>query len=84
MKRLILSSVSALCIVISASANDKVVNHKDTAQLKQRIEFLEKQVASLDSHVRVLHTKLALTQPISTTPKKMVIDRRGSKQVRFE
>lgn len=83
MKRLIVTSVSALCIVISASANDKVVNHKDTAQLKQRIEYLEKQVASLDSQMKVLHTKLALTQP-TVTPKKMVIDRRGSKQVRFE
>lgn len=83
MKRLIVTSVSALCIVISASANDKEVNHKDTAQLKQRIEYLEKQVASLDSQMKVLHTKLALTQP-SATPKKMVIDRRGSKQVRFE
>jgi len=84
MKRLIVFSVSALCIVISASANDKIVNHKDTAQLKQRIEFLEKQVASLDSHVKVLHSKLALAQPTSTIPKKLVVDRRGSKQVRFE
>lgn len=84
MKRLILSSVSALCIVISASANDKVVNHKDTAQLKQRIDHLEQRIASLDSQVKVLNTKLALAQPTSTTPKKMVIDRRGSKQVRFE
>lgn len=83
MKRLILFSVSALCIVISASANDKVVNHKDTAQLKQRIEYLEKQIASLDSQMKVLNTKLTLSQP-SATPKKMVIDRRGSKQVRFE
>lgn len=84
MKRFILTSVSALCIVISASANDKVLNHKDTAQLKQRIDHLEQRIASLDSQVKVLNTKLALAQPAVATPKKMVIDRRGSKQVRFE
>jgi hypothetical protein len=82
MKRLILSSLSALCIVCGASANSKVVNHKDTTQLKQRIENLEKQLAILDSQIKVLHVKLALAQP--TTLKKMVIDRRGSKQVRYE
>lgn len=84
MKRLILSSVSALCIVFSALANNKVVNHKDTAQLKQRIDHLEQRIASLDSQVKVLNTKLTLAQYVVATPKKMVIDRRGSKQVRFE
>ncbi|MDI9365269.1 MAG: hypothetical protein QM541_09990 [Flavobacterium sp.] len=84
MKRLILSSVSVLCIVISASANEKLVNHKDTAQLKQRIEYLEKQVASLDSQMKALNTKVVSSQPTNNTPKKMVIERRGSKQVKFE
>lgn len=84
MKKFILSSISALCIVCSVSANDKVVNNVDTVVLKQRIDHLEQRVASLDSQIKVLHTKLTLSQPVNATPKKMVIDRRGSKQVRFE
>jgi hypothetical protein len=84
MKRVILFSVSTFCFVLSTKANNNVVNHEDSLLLKQRIEYLEKQVATLDSHVKMLHNKLTLALPVKSTHKKMVIDRRGSKQVRFE
>jgi uncharacterized protein YlxW (UPF0749 family) len=80
MKQFFLAALFAMNIC-GVMANEVVPSKTDSVQMKQRIAQLEKQLTELQAQVKTLQVKAT---PPAPQPKKLVIDRRGSKQAHFQ